>query len=73
VHWPRDARRPFPAYGSSMRRDIQPTEEGERLARLRDTQGFRAFKIRIGKVCGHDEDEWPGRTEGWYRPSAQSS
>lgn len=55
--------RPFPAYGSSMRRDIQPADEAERLARLRDTQGFRAFKIRIGKVCGHDEDEWPGRTE----------
>lgn len=55
--------RPFPAYGSSMRRDIQPIDEAERLARLRDTRGFRAFKIRIGKVCGHDEDEWPGRTE----------
>ncbi|MDK1031695.1 MAG: mandelate racemase/muconate lactonizing enzyme family protein, partial [Planctomycetia bacterium] len=25
--------------------------------------GYGAFKIRIGKVCGHDEDEWPGRTE----------
>ena len=22
-----------------------------------------AFKVRIGKECGHDEDEWPGRTE----------
>jgi L-alanine-DL-glutamate epimerase-like enolase superfamily enzyme len=55
--------RPFPAYGSSMRRDIQPEEEGERLARLRDSHGFRAFKIRVGKVCGHDEDQWPGRTE----------
>jgi L-alanine-DL-glutamate epimerase-like enolase superfamily enzyme len=55
--------RPFPVYGSSMRRDITPEEEAERLARLRDTRGFQAFKIRIGKVCGHDEDEWPGRTE----------
>lgn len=55
--------RPFPAYGSSMRRDIQPADEAERLARLRDAQGFGAFKIRIGKVCGHDEDQWPGRTE----------
>lgn len=55
--------RPFPAYGSSMRRDIQPQEEAARLARLRDRDGFRAFKIRIGKVCGHDEDEWPGRTQ----------
>jgi L-alanine-DL-glutamate epimerase-like enolase superfamily enzyme len=54
--------RPYPAYGSSMRRDLQPAEEAERLARLREAKGFRAFKIRIGKVCGHDEDEWPGRT-----------
>jgi len=55
--------RPIPVYGSSMRRDITPEAEAERLLRLRDTYGFRAFKIRIGKVCGHDEDEWPGRTE----------
>ena len=55
--------RPIPAYGSSMRRDIAPAEEADRLARLRDQKGFRAFKIRIGSVCGHDRDEWPGRTE----------
>lgn len=52
-----------PAYGSSMRRDIQPQEEAERLVRLRDARGFGAFKVRIGKVCGHDQDQWPGRTE----------
>jgi L-alanine-DL-glutamate epimerase-like enolase superfamily enzyme len=51
------------AYGSSMRRDITPDEEAERLVRLRDEKGFGAFKIRIGKVCGRDEDQWPGRTE----------
>jgi L-alanine-DL-glutamate epimerase-like enolase superfamily enzyme len=55
--------RPFPVYGSSMRRDIRPEEEGERLAELQRTYSYRAFKIRVGKVCGHDEDEWPGRTE----------
>ena len=55
--------RPFPAYGSSMRRDITPEDEATRLARLTDSHGYRAFKIRIGKVCGHDVDEWPGRTE----------
>ena len=55
--------RPICAYGSSMRRDIQPADEADRLARLRDQRGFRAFKIRIGKVCGHDQDQWPGRTE----------
>ena len=55
--------RPIPAYGSSMRRDITPDEEAERLVGLADTRGFRAFKIRIGKRCGHDEDYWPGRTK----------
>ena len=50
-------------YGSSMRRDIEPLDEAKRLARLRDECGFTAFKVRIGKECGHDEDEWPGRTE----------
>ena len=55
--------RPYPVYGSSMRRDITPEEEAARLARLRETHGFKAFKIRVGKVCGHDQDQWPGRTE----------
>lgn len=55
--------RPIPAYGSSMRRDIRPEEEAERLAGLMDTHGYGAFKIRIGKPCGHDGDQWPGRTE----------
>ncbi|MCZ6680090.1 MAG: mandelate racemase/muconate lactonizing enzyme family protein [Candidatus Poribacteria bacterium] len=55
--------RPFSVYGSSMRRDIIPEDEADRLARLRDAKGFDAFKIRVGKVCGHDEDQWPGRTE----------
>jgi L-alanine-DL-glutamate epimerase-like enolase superfamily enzyme len=51
------------AYASSMRRDITPTAEAERLARLRDARGFDAFKWRVGAECGHDIDEWPGRTE----------
>lgn len=55
--------RPFPVYGSSMRRDITPEDEATRLAKLRDELGYGAFKIRVGKVCGHDEDQWPGRTE----------
>jgi L-alanine-DL-glutamate epimerase-like enolase superfamily enzyme len=55
--------RPFPMYGSSMRRDITPEDEAARLVSLMGTEGYRAFKIRIGKVCGHDEDQWPGRTE----------
>jgi len=55
--------RPFPVYASSMRRDIGSEEEAERFADLRDAHGYRAFKFRIGKECGHDADEWPGRTE----------
>ena len=55
--------RAITAYGSSMRRDITPKDEADRLVRLRDSNGYRAFKIRIGKVCGHDQDQWPGRTE----------
>ena len=55
--------RPMAVYGSSMSRTIKPEEEARRLAQLRDSRGFRAFKIRVGKVCGRDQDEWPGRTE----------
>ena len=50
-------------YGSSMRRDITPRDEAERLARLRGELGYDAFKFRIGRECGHDRDQWPGRTE----------
>ncbi len=56
--------RPFPVYGSSMKRgEITPEAEADRLPRLRDQFGFDAFKFRVGKECGHDEDEWPGRTD----------
>ncbi len=51
------------AYGSSMKRDITPTDEVNRLVSLRDKLGFDAFKFRIGSECGHNRDEWPGRTE----------
>ncbi len=54
---------PIRAYGSSMKRDITPEQEAERLSRLRDSYGFTAFKFRIGAECGRDVDEWPGRTE----------
>jgi L-alanine-DL-glutamate epimerase-like enolase superfamily enzyme len=49
-------------YASSMRRDITPEAEADRLARLRDRHGYDAFKFRIGSECGHDRDQWPGRT-----------
>src|ERR1700723_3638082 len=51
------------AYASSMKRDITPAAEAQRLVRLRDTQGFDAFKWRVAAECGRDVDEWPGRTE----------
>src|SRR5262249_12597716 len=51
------------AYASSMRRDITPRDEAGRLCRLRDDCGFSAFKWRVGAECGHDVDQWPGRTE----------
>jgi len=51
------------AYASSMRRDITPADEASRLVRLRDEKGFVAYKWRVGAECGHDVDEWPGRTE----------
>lgn len=51
------------AYASSMKRDITPEDEAARLLKLRDQWGFDAFKWRVGAECGHDVDEWPGRTE----------
>ena len=55
--------RPIRVYASSMKRDITPEDEAARLTRLRDEFGYDAFKFRVGRECGHDIDEWPGRTE----------
>ncbi len=56
--------RPFPIYASSMRRDIKPRDEAQRLTTIwRDKKGARAFKIRIGAVVGNNRDQWEGRTE----------
>jgi L-alanine-DL-glutamate epimerase-like enolase superfamily enzyme len=54
---------PFPVYGSSMRRDITPEDEAARMVRLRDSLGFKAFKVRLGVPTGHDGDASAGRTE----------
>ena len=51
------------AYASSMRRDITPADEAERLLQVRDEFGFDAFKVRVGAECGQNRDEWEGRTE----------
>ncbi len=55
--------RPLRVYGSSMKRDITPENEAARLVRLQETNGYDAFKFCVGSECGHDVDEWPGRTE----------
>ena len=54
---------PLRAYASSMKRDITPQDEALRFQKLRDEQGFTAFKWRVGAECGRGRDEWPGRTE----------
>ncbi|MEM9231804.1 MAG: mandelate racemase/muconate lactonizing enzyme family protein [Pseudomonadota bacterium] len=54
---------PLRAYGSSMKRDITPRDEADRLCRLREETGLDAFKFRIGAECGRGKDEWPGRTD----------
>ena len=51
------------AYASSMKRDITPRDEADRLVRLREEKGFDAFKFRVGAEVGRDRDEWEGRTE----------
>ncbi len=53
----------FPVYASSMKRDISPRQEAERMLALRDQYGYHSFKFRIAAECGHDIDQWPGRTE----------
>ena len=55
--------RPIRVYASSMKRDITPKDEASRFQKLRDLHGYDAFKFRVGAECGHDRDEWPGRTE----------
>ncbi len=53
----------FPVYASSMKRDITPAQEAERMLALRERFGYHSFKFRIAAECGHDVDQWPGRTE----------
>ena len=53
----------FPVYASSMKRDITPQQEAERMLGLREQFGYHSFKFRIARECGHDIDQWPGRSE----------
>lgn len=50
-------------YGSSMRRDISPADEAQRVKMLQDKHGFKAFKIRIGSEQGRNRDASPNRTQ----------
>ena len=45
------------------RGEITPEAEAVRLKKLQDEFGYKAFKFRVGKECGRDQDEWPGRTD----------
>lgn len=53
----------IPVYGSAMSRKTSAAEEADRMEQLRETHGFRAFKVRIANVMGRDVDVWPGRSE----------
>jgi len=57
----------IPVYGSSLSRTIPPAEESERLLALRETAGFRAFKIKVAEMMGRDTDPWPGRSKDLVR------
>lgn len=52
-----------PMYASSMRRDITPEDEAERLSGEVQQHGFQCVKVRIGDRMGSDRDASPGRTE----------
>jgi len=50
-------------YGSSMLRDIPVEKEAERMVRLKEERGYKAFKLHVGVWNSEGEDYWPGRTE----------
>ncbi len=56
-------RKEIAMYASSMRRNISPEDEAERLARLVEQKGFTAVKVRVGARFGFDQDASPGRSE----------
>ena len=50
-------------YGSSMDKTLTPAQEARRMRDLRESKGFRAFKLHIASGVGRDQDVYPGRTE----------
>jgi len=57
----------IPVYGSSMRRDITPQDEADRMTGLVERHGFRAFKLKVAEMMGRNTDPWPGRSEALVR------
>lgn len=61
----------IPFYGSSMRRDIGPEDEAERLLAARERYGYEAFKVRVGSgytlAAGGNADAAPKRSEAVIR------
>jgi len=56
-------RRKIRMYASSMRRDISPWEEADRMEALVEERGFTAVKVRVGSKFGFDADASPARSE----------
>jgi len=52
-----------PMYASSMRRDLSPEAEAERMAEHIWRHGFGGVKVKIGDRTNLDGDAAPGRTE----------
>ena len=52
-----------PMYASSMRRDISPEDEADRMSQLVSEFGFRCVKVRLAGRMGRDRDASPGRSE----------
>lgn len=54
--------RAVPVYGSALRRDTSPEAECERMLRLRDGLGLRAFKTKIGPRLNAQPGDHVART-----------
>jgi L-alanine-DL-glutamate epimerase-like enolase superfamily enzyme len=49
-------------YASSLKRDISPEDEANRMANLVEKHGFTAVKVKVGNRNGFDVDYSPGRS-----------
>ena len=55
--------RPVPAYASSMSATSRPRTRPGGSRRCRTRTAFARSSSGSARECGHDQDEWPGRTE----------